>query len=97
MYLCQTWEENHRTLLPKARSIPKVEAGPVNDTEDMEYVRGKVQEKNRLTAVRTRGLLGFEVRHGVPDGVGSYNVVEVLHDGGGKGRGMLVVWHVIGG
>ena len=86
-------EEDHSTLLPEAWCIPEEEAGPVNDSQDMKYIRGKVQE-DRLEAVGTRGLLRVEVRHGILDGVGSHNIVEMFHDSGGRGRCMLIDWHM---
>ena len=69
----------------------------VNDAQDMKYIWGKVQEKDRLEAVETRGLLRVEVCHGILDGVGSHNIVEMFHDSGGRGRCMLIDWHMAGG
>ena len=58
---------------------------------------GKIKEKDRLEAVGTRGLLRLEVRHSIPDGVGSHNIVEMFHDSGGEGRCMVIEWHMVGG
>ena len=59
-------EKNHSTLPPEARCIPEEKAGPVNDAQNMKYIGWKIQEKDRLEAVRTRGLLRLKVRHGIP-------------------------------
>ena len=50
--LARFGKKNHRTLLPKTGRVPKIEAGSVNKTEHMQYIRGEVQEENGLESVR---------------------------------------------
>ena len=54
-------KKNHRIFLPKTGRVPKIEAGLVNNTEHVQYVRGEVQEENGLEAVGAQGLLGLKV------------------------------------
>ena len=83
-------EKDHIAFLPKTRGVPKEKARSVNNTQDLKYIGGEVEEKDRLESVRSWRLLGLEVGHSVLDGVCSNNMMEVLHDSGSEGWCVVV-------
>ena len=83
-------EEDDIALLPEARGVMEVEARSVDHTQHAKYIGEKVEKKDRLKAVRARGLLGLEVRHGLPYRVHINNVQKMLHDDFRRGVRMVV-------